>query len=70
MPDWHGRSSASAALHISTATVLENAYKSRLPATANIGYDPGIQAGYYHPFGGSGYFLVPGLIVGLYHVNS
>ncbi len=58
------------ALRISTATVFKNAYKARLLATVNIGYDPGIQTEYYHPFGGSGYFVAPALLVERYHVNS
>jgi NTE family protein len=57
------------ALRISTATVLENAYKARYLAALSIGYDPGIQTEYYHPFGGSAYFVAPSLLVERYHVN-
>jgi NTE family protein len=57
-------------LRISTATVFANAYKARLLATVNIGYDPGIQTEYYRPFGGSGYFVAPSLVVERYHVDS
>jgi len=58
-----------AALKFSTATIFENAYKSRLLTTLNIGYDPGMRAEYYHPFGGSPYFIAPGLFVERYNVN-
>lgn len=56
-------------LRISTATVFKNAYKERLLTTVNIGYDSGIQTEYYHPFGGSSYFIAPALIVERHHVN-
>lgn len=65
-PDEPGR----AALRLSTSTIFKNAYKSRLLGTVNIGYDPAIQMEYYNPFGGSAYFIAPGLIVERYHVNS
>jgi NTE family protein len=58
-----------ATLRISTATVLANAYKARILAAINIGYDPGIQTEYYYPFGGSSYFAAPSLLVERYHVN-
>lgn len=58
-----------AALKFSVTTIFENAYKDRLLGAANIGYDPGIQLEYYHPFGGSAYFASPGLEVTRYHVN-
>jgi hypothetical protein len=59
-----------AALKLSTTTIFENAYKSRLLSTIVIGYDPGIRTEYYHPFGGSPYFIAPALFVERNHVTS
>jgi NTE family protein len=59
-----------ATLRFSTATTFENTYKSRLLGTIDIGYDPGLRTEYYHPFGGSGYFIATGLLVDRYHVNQ
>ena len=57
-------------LRLSTTTVFANAYKSRLLNEINVGYDPGIHAEYYHPFGGSAFFVAPALLVERYHVDS
>jgi NTE family protein len=57
-------------LRISTATVFENAYKARLLANFDIGFDPGMHVEYYHPFGGSPFFVVPGSMVQRFHVYS
>jgi NTE family protein len=59
-----------AALRISTAIMFQNAYKSRLLGTLNIGYDPGMHIEYYHPFHGSQYFIAPSFFVERFHVNS
>lgn len=59
-----------AALKFSTTTIFENAYKERFLGVINIGYDPGARVEYYRPFGGSPYFVAPGLFVERYHVNS
>lgn len=57
-------------LVLSTSTIFAHTYKSRLLSTASIGYDPGIQMEYYHPFDGSEFFIAPGLIVQRDHVDS
>ena len=59
-----------AALQVSTSFIAADAYKSRLLTTLNIGYDPGIRTEYYHPFGGSGYFVAPGMLVERFSINS
>jgi len=59
-----------AALKLSTATVFEKAYKSRLLTAINAGYDPGIRTEFYYPFGGSPYFIAPGAFVERFNVNS
>lgn len=57
-------------LKFSSATILESAYKSRLLSTFNIGYDPGLRTEYYHPFGGTPYFVAPGLFIERYNVTQ
>jgi NTE family protein len=56
-------------LRVSTTTVFAKAYKSRLLATYNIGYDPGVRSEFYRPFDGTGYFIAPGLMIERFHVN-
>jgi NTE family protein len=55
---------------LSTVVVPQNAYKTRILATANIGYDPSIQAEFYKPFGGTQYFVAPQFFGGRTHYNS
>jgi NTE family protein len=57
-------------LRLSTAIVFQNAYKSRLLGTLNIGYDPGMHVEYYHPLDGSQYFFAPSFFVERFHVYS
>lgn len=59
-----------AGLKFSTTTIFQDAYKERLTGVINIGYDPGARGEYYRPFGGSEYFIAPGLFVERYHLNS
>jgi NTE family protein len=59
-----------AALRVSLSHIGATAYKSRTIATATIGYDPGIRTEYYHPIGGTGYFVAPGFIVERTHTNA
>ncbi len=47
------------AVQLSTTVIGEDAYKERLLGTARIGYDPGIRAEYYHPFGAALTLLRP-----------
>jgi NTE family protein len=55
---------------LSAVLVPKEAYKTRILAAANIGYDPTIQAEYYKPFGGTQYFVAPQFFGGRTHFNS
>lgn len=55
---------------LSTITVPKNAYKARLLATYNLGYDPGVQGEAFKPFGSSEFFVAPQFIVARTHFNS
>ena len=55
---------------LSTIVVPQNAYKTRILGTANIGYDPSFQGEFYKPFGGTQYFVVPHFFGGRTHFNS
>jgi len=55
---------------LSTITIPKNAYKARLLATYNLGYDPGVQAEVFKPFGSSEFFVAPQLVVARTHFNS
>jgi NTE family protein len=55
---------------LSSVLVPMNAYKERILAAANIGYDPSIQGEFYKPFGGTQYFVAPQLFGGRTHFNS
>ena len=57
-------------LNLSTTTVFEDAYKSRILGSLKFGYDPSVRAEYYAPLAGSGFFVAPGLLVERLHVNS
>jgi len=57
-------------LRLSTVTIPRNAYKARLLATYNVGYDPGVRAEAYKPFGGSQYFVAPQLFIERMHFNQ
>jgi NTE family protein len=56
-------------LRLSTSTVFQNAYKSRIVGALQIGYDPEFRAEYYHPFDGAAYFVAPGMVVQRFHVS-
>ncbi len=57
-------------MRVSTVVVPQNAYKTRILGTANIGYDPSIQGEFYKPFGGTQYFVAPQFFGGRTHFNS
>lgn len=57
-------------LRFSTVLVPQSAYKARILAAANIGYDPSIQGEFYKPFGGTQYFVAPQFFAGKTHFNS
>jgi hypothetical protein len=46
---------------LNAAAILKNAYKSRFLADLAIGDNPAVAIEYYHPFGGSAYFVAPGI---------
>jgi NTE family protein len=55
---------------LSTVLVPQNAYKTRILATANIGYDPSIHGEFYKPFVGTQYFVASHFFGGRTHFNS
>jgi NTE family protein len=55
---------------LSTILVPKDAYKARILAAANIGYDPTIQGEFYKPFGGTQYFVAPQFFGGRTHFNT
>jgi len=55
---------------LSSVLVPKDAYKARILAAANIGYDPSIQGEFYKPFGGTQYFVAPQFFGGRTHFNS
>jgi NTE family protein len=55
---------------LSTVIVPQDAYKTRILGTVNIGYDPSIQGEFYKPFGGTQYFVAPQFFGGRTHFNS
>lgn len=55
---------------LSTVVVPQNAYKSRILGTVNLGYDPSIQGEFYRPFGGTQYFIAPQFFAGRTHFTS
>jgi NTE family protein len=57
-------------MRLSTILVPQDAYKARILAAINIGYDPTIQGEVYKPFGGTQYFVAPQLFGGRTHFNS
>jgi NTE family protein len=57
------------ALLVGTTIIPATTYKSRYLGVINIGYDPGIHAEYYHPFGGSNFFVAPGITAERYNDN-
>jgi NTE family protein len=57
-------------MRLSTVVVPQNAYKTRILGTANIGYDPSIQAEFYKPYGGTQYFVAPQFFGGRTHFNN
>jgi NTE family protein len=54
----------------STVIVPQDAYKTRILGTVNLGYDPSIQGEFYRPFGGTQYFVAPQFFGGRTHFNS
>ncbi len=55
---------------LSTAVIPRSAYKAQILTTANLGYDPTIQAEAYKPFDGSQYFIASQFFGGRTHFNS
>jgi hypothetical protein len=57
-------------MRLSTVVVPQDAYKKRILGTANIGYDPSIQAEFYRPYGATQYFVAPQFFGGRTHFNN
>jgi len=55
------------ALGLGATVIPEDTYKSRYLGQFNLGYDPGMRAEYYRPFGGDPYFIAPGIFVQRYN---
>jgi NTE family protein len=55
---------------LSMVIVPQEAYKTRILGTANIGYDPSIQCEFYNPLGGTQYFVAPQFFGGRTHFDS
>lgn len=55
---------------LSTITIPKSAYKTRILATYNLGYDPGVQAEIFKPLGSSEFFVAPQFIIDRTHFNS
>ena len=55
------------ALNVGVSVVPLDTYKSRYIGEFNAGYDPGLRAEYYHPFGGSAYLIAAGLQIQRLH---
>ena len=56
-------------IRLSTVVVPQNAYKTRILGTANVGYDPSFQGEFYRPFDGTQYFVAPQFFGGRTHFN-
>jgi len=49
------------ALKLTATAVTRDSYKSRFLGVLNLGSNPALSFEYYHPFGGSPYFIAPGV---------
>ena len=56
-----------AAFRLGGTGIPSATYKSRYIGEINAGYDPGIRAEYYRPFGGTPYFVGPGIFIQRYN---
>jgi NTE family protein len=59
-----------AAVRVTGTAVRKDAYKSRFLGGISIGSNPAANLEYYHPFGGSPYFIAPGLALERAHFSQ
>jgi len=57
------------ALLLRATAIPLDAYKSRYLGELSLGYDSGVRAEYYHPFGGTNAFISAGIVVQQYNDN-
>jgi hypothetical protein len=50
--------------------VTRDSYKSRFLGVLNLGSNPALNFEYYHPFGGSPYFIAPGVTLERTHFSQ
>jgi len=48
-------------LKVSASAMFKNSYKARFVGALSLGRDPALLLEYYHPFGGSPFFVAPGI---------
>jgi len=58
------------AIKLTATAVTRDSYKSRFLTAFNIGSNPAFYFEYYHPFGGSQYFIAPGVTVERTHFSQ
>jgi NTE family protein len=56
-------------LRLSATAVTRDSYKSRFIGLLDLGSNPALYFEYYHPFGGSAYFIAPGLTLERMHFS-
>lgn len=65
-----GNEPSRANVRVSGSAVRKDAYKSRFLAAVSLGSNPSVFFEYYHPFGGSPYFIAPGLALERAHFSQ
>ena len=58
------------ALKLTATAVTRDSYKSRFLSVLNLGSNPALNFEYYHPFGGSPYFIAPGVTLERTHFSQ
>jgi NTE family protein len=56
-------------LKLSASAVTRDSYKSRFLTVLNLGSNPALYFEYFHPFGGSPYFIAPGIALERTHFS-
>ena len=57
------------ALKLTATAVTRDSYKSRFISVLNLGSNPALYFEYFHPFGGSPYFIAPGVVLERTHFS-
>ncbi len=65
-----GNEPSRANVRVSGSAVRKDAYKSRFLGAVSLGSNPCVFFEYYHPFGGSPYFIAPGLALERAHFSQ